>query len=33
MGTEDYLVVGVSSCLLGEQVRFDDGHKRHHYRY
>jgi uncharacterized protein YbbK (DUF523 family) len=20
--------IGVSACLLGEQVRFDDGHKR-----
>jgi uncharacterized protein YbgA (DUF1722 family)/uncharacterized protein YbbK (DUF523 family) len=23
--------VGVSSCLLGQKVRFDSGHKRHHF--
>jgi uncharacterized protein YbgA (DUF1722 family) len=23
--------LGVSSCLLGEQVRFDGGHKRHRF--
>jgi uncharacterized protein YbbK (DUF523 family) len=23
--------IGVSSCLLGEQVRFDGGHKRHRF--
>lgn len=23
--------LGVSSCLLGEKVRFDGGHKQHHY--
>jgi uncharacterized protein YbgA (DUF1722 family)/uncharacterized protein YbbK (DUF523 family) len=23
--------IGVSSCLLGEMVRYDGGHKRHHY--
>ena len=25
----DLLRIGVSSCLLGEQVRYDGGHKRH----
>ena len=23
--------VGISSCLLGERVRYDGGHKRHSY--
>lgn len=26
--SEDPIRIGVSSCLLGEQVRFDGGHKR-----
>jgi len=25
------ITVGVSSCLLGEKVRYDGGHKQHHY--
>jgi uncharacterized protein YbgA (DUF1722 family)/uncharacterized protein YbbK (DUF523 family) len=25
------ILLGVSSCLLGEKVRFDGGHKQHHY--
>lgn len=25
------ITIGISSCLLGEQVRYDGGHKRHHY--
>ncbi len=25
------ITLGVSCCLLGEQVRYDGGHKRHHY--
>ena len=25
------IAVGISSCLLGEQVRYDGGHKRHSY--
>ncbi len=28
---DEDLRVGVSMCLLGEQVRYDGGHKRHHY--
>ena len=28
MGTIDEIRVGVSSCLLGEEVRYDGGHKR-----
>ncbi len=27
----DVIQVGISSCLLGQQVRFDGGHKRHHF--
>lgn len=27
----DRLLVGISSCLLGERVRFDSGHKNHSY--
>jgi len=23
----DFITIGVSSCLLGEQVRYDGGHK------
>lgn len=30
-GADEELRVGVSMCLLGEQVRYDGGHKRHHY--
>ncbi|MDW7758815.1 MAG: DUF523 domain-containing protein, partial [Desulfuromonadales bacterium] len=26
--TEDKIRLGISSCLLGEKVRFDGGHKR-----
>ena len=25
------LSIGISSCLLGERVRFDSGHKNHSY--
>ena len=25
------LLIGISSCLLGERVRFDSGHKNHSY--
>lgn len=25
------ILIGVSSCLLGEKVRYDGGHKQHHY--
>ncbi len=25
------IIVGISSCLLGHEVRFDGGHKRNHY--
>ncbi len=28
---EDAIVVGISSCLLGEKVRFDSGHKQSSY--
>ncbi len=28
---EDTIVVGISSCLLGEKVRFDSGHKQSSY--
>ena len=27
----DSIIIGVSSCLLGEQVRYDGGHKHDHY--
>lgn len=27
----DKIIVGISSCLLGNEVRFDGGHKRHSY--
>jgi uncharacterized protein YbgA (DUF1722 family)/uncharacterized protein YbbK (DUF523 family) len=27
----DRLLIGISSCLLGEKVRFDSGHKNHSY--
>ena len=30
-GADEELRVGVSMCLIGEQVRYDGGHKRHHY--
>ncbi len=30
MDKEDEIRIGVSTCLLGEQVRYDGGHKRHH---
>ncbi|ETT01701.1 PF04463 domain protein, partial [Providencia alcalifaciens PAL-3] len=25
------ITVGISSCLLGDSVRFDGGHKRFHF--
>ena len=25
------IIIGTSSCLLGEKVRYDGGHKQHHY--
>lgn len=28
---ETSIAIGVSSCLLGESVRYDGGHKRNHY--
>ena len=28
---DDRLAIGISSCLLGERVRFDSGHKNHSY--
>lgn len=28
---ENHILVGISSCLLGEKVRFDAGHKYHSY--
>lgn len=31
MSPEHQIMLGVSSCLLGEKVRYDGGHKRHHY--
>ena len=31
MTQQDVIQVGVSSCLLGEEVRFDGGHKRDRY--
>ena len=27
----EVIQVGISSCLLGQEVRFDGGHKRHHF--
>lgn len=27
----DSTIIGVSSCLLGEHVRYDCGHKHDHY--
>ena len=30
-GDPDKIKVGISSCLMGEQVRFDSGHKRNAY--
>ena len=27
----DKILVGISSCLLGQEVRFDGGHKRDSY--
>ncbi len=31
MPKEPRIVLGASSCLLGEKVRYDGGHKQHHY--
>lgn len=31
LSKQDKIKVGISSCLLGEQVRFDGGHKRNAY--
>ena len=31
MKPEQSIILGVSSCLLGEKVRYDGGHKQHHY--
>lgn len=31
MSSERPIRIGISSCLLGEQVRFDGGHKRDHF--
>lgn len=31
MKLEQAIILGVSSCLLGEKVRYDGGHKQHHY--
>ena len=28
---KDRILIGISSCLLGEQVRYDTGHKHHSY--
>jgi len=28
---EQKILIGISSCLLGEKVRFDSGHKKDHY--
>jgi len=28
---KDKILIGISSCLLGERVRFDSGHKKHSY--
>lgn len=30
-GTPDHIKIGVSSCLLGEKVRYDGGHKLYRY--
>ncbi len=30
-GSGERLLIGISSCLLGERVRFDSGHKNHSY--
>ena len=31
MGEEGKIPIGVSSCLLGDRVRYDGGHKKHSY--
>ena len=32
MGTDESKIpIGISSCLLGERVRYDGGHKGHSY--
>jgi len=31
MKTKQTIILGVSSCLLGEKVRYDGGHKQHQY--
>ncbi|MCE1225715.1 MAG: DUF523 and DUF1722 domain-containing protein [Geobacteraceae bacterium] len=31
MKTKQAKILGISSCLLGEKVRYDGGHKQHHY--
>ncbi len=31
MSQGNRIVLGTSSCLLGEKVRYDGGHKQHHY--
>lgn len=31
MTTNNPILIGISSCLLGEKVRFDTGHKHHSY--
>jgi uncharacterized protein YbbK (DUF523 family) len=31
MREDRQISVGVSSCLLGEKVRYDGAHKQHHY--
>jgi uncharacterized protein YbgA (DUF1722 family)/uncharacterized protein YbbK (DUF523 family) len=31
MNAEKPIILGVSSCLTGENVRYDGGHKQHHY--
>ncbi|WP_156493568.1 DUF523 domain-containing protein, partial [Oleiphilus sp. HI0125] len=28
---KERILIGISSCLLGEKVRFDTGHKHHSY--
>ena len=28
---KERILIGISSCLLGEQVRYDTGHKHHSY--
>ena len=31
MTTSQQITIGISSCLLGDEVRYDGGHKRHSY--